>query len=223
VTRRLRLVLLIGSVVLLAAGVAVVLVYRASRQVPEFYRLALEVDPAVQRTASDKMVQQAAALISDVQKQGPWQAVFTEAEINGWLAVERVKNHPELIPETMSDPRVRVEPEGLTLAFRYRDATWEGVVWLTVDLYLVEPNVVALRVRKARAGALPLPLENVLKEVAKATDQLDWQVDWRQAGGDPVAQITIPPLKSHGHRVLQIETLRLEKGRILLAGTTRRT
>ena len=220
--RHLRPVLLVGLLLLLAAAAAVVLLYRTSRQVPEFYRLALEVDPATQRTASDKMVQQTAALIGDVQKQGPWQAVFSEEEINGWLAVERVKTYADLIPDTVTDPRVRIEPESLTLAFGYRDATRQGVVSLALDLYLVEPNVVALRVRKARVGALPLPLESILKEVAKATDQLDWQVDWRQAGGDPVAQITIPPLKSHGGRVVQIETLRLEKGRILVAGTTRR-
>jgi hypothetical protein len=221
VSRQVRLALLTVSLLLVAAGVIVVVLALASRRVPAFYRAALEVDPAAQRAAGDRMVKQIAALAGDVQKQGRWQAVFTEEEINGYLAAELFAQHPELLPARVSDPRVRIEPESLAVAFRYRDPSWEGVVWLAVDLYPVEPNVVALRIRKVRAGALPLPLENVLDQIAQATDRLDWQVAWRQADGDPVAQVTIPPLGTRGKRIVQVEVLRLEQGRIVMAGTTR--
>jgi len=221
VSRQVRIALLTVSLLLLAAGLAVVVLGLASRRVPAFYREALEADPAVLRAAGDRMVKQIAALVGDVQKQGRWQAVFTEEEINGYLAAELFAQHPELLPPTVSDPRVRIEPESLAVAFRYRDPSWEGVVWLAVDLYPVEPNVVALRIRKARAGALPLPLEDVLDQIARATDQLDWEVAWRQADGDPVAQVTIPPFGTRGTRIVQVDVLRLEQGRIVLAGTTK--
>ena len=37
-----------------------------------------------------------------------------------------------------------------------------GRLSLTIDAYLHEPNVLALRIRRARAGALPVPLAQVL-------------------------------------------------------------
>ena len=221
-SRPVRIALLTVSLLLVAAGAAVVVLALASRQVPAFYRAALEADPAVLRPAGDRMVKHIAALVGDVQKQGRWQAVFTEEEINGYLAAELFAQHPELLPPAVSDPRVHIEPESLAVAFRYRDAAWEGVVWLAVDLYPVEPNVVALRIRKARAGALPLPLQDVLDQIALATDRLEWEVAWRQADGDPVAQVTIPPLGARGTRIVQVDVLRLEQGRIVLAGTTKR-
>lgn len=207
--------------VILAAGLF--LVQRAAQHVPEFYAEALQADPARQRIDSQRMTKAAAALASDVGREGRWQAVFSEEEINGWLAVELVEKHADLLGTAVSDPRVKIEPENLTLAFRYRDGRRSVVVSLSVDAYLVEPNVVALRIRKARAGSLPLPLDKILREVSKSTAQLEWQIDWRQAGGDPVAQITIPALGARKNRQAQIETLRLESSKIILAGVTKRT
>ncbi len=215
----------LGVISLLLVIVAAVLFFlqRAAQHVPEFYAAALQADPAARRIAGQRMTKAAAALASDVQREGPWQAVFSEEEINGWLAVELVEKHADLVAAAVSDPRVKIEPDNLTLAFRYRDGRRSVVVSLSVDAYLVEPNVVALRIRKARAGSLPLPLEKILREVSRSTDQLEWRIDWRQAGGDPVAQITIPPLGARKNRQAQIQTLRLERGRILLSGATKRS
>lgn len=211
------LVLALG--LLLVGGFAL---YKATQHVPAFYEEALQADPARQHLASDKMVQHTAALVSDLRREGRWQAVFSEDEINGWLAVDLVQNYKDLLPGTISDPRVLIRPEGMTVGFRYREKGRQSVITLSVDAYLIEPNVVGLRIRKIRAGLLPLPLDDVLKEVARATNQLDWRVDWRQAGGDPVAQITIPPIRDQRNKIIQIETLRLGDKQLSLAGTTRR-
>jgi len=223
VKRWLQLGLGMVSVLLVILAAVLFLVQRAAQHVPEFYTETLQADPARQRIAGQRMTKAAAALASDLQREGRWQAVFSEEEINGWLAVELVEKHADLLAAAVSDPRVKIEPENLTLAFRYRDGRRSVVVSLSVDAYLVEPNVVALRIRKARAGSLPLPLDKILREVSKSTDQLEWQIDWRQAGGDPVAQITIPPLGARRNRQAQIETLRLESGKIVLAGATKRS
>jgi len=223
VKRWLQVGLGLVSVLLVILAAVLFLAQRASQHVPAFYAEALKADPARQRIAGERMTKAAAALASDVQREGRWQAVFTEEDLNAWLAVELVEKHGDLLAAAVSDPRVKIEPDNLTIAFRYRDGGRSVVVSLAIDAYLVEPSVVALRIRKARAGALPLPLDNILREVAKSTDQWEWQVDWRQAGGDPVAQITIPPLGARRNRQAQIETLRLESGKIVLAGATKRT
>jgi hypothetical protein len=221
VRRWLRIVAWSVAGLLLLVGVAAVAFYRASQHVPEFYQKAVEVEPAKQQAASQVMIKRATDLASDVQKSGRWQATFTEDEVNGWLAVDLVKNHPGALPGTISNPRVAITPQGITAACRYRDGRINAVLSLSVDAYLEGPNVVALRVRRARAGALPLPLDDVLKQIARATDRLEWRIEWRQADGDPVALVTIPPPRDKRRRVVELDTLRLGDGEIQVAGTTR--
>ena len=43
-------------------------------------------------------------------KAGHWEIRFTADEINGWLAVDLVKNHPNALPPTLKDPRVSIDP-----------------------------------------------------------------------------------------------------------------
>ena len=208
-------------VVLVIAGV-VFMLYRASQKVPEWYEAKLEADPVRQVEASDEMLQQATALVSDVKKEGQWQAVFTAEQINGWLAVDLVKNHRDLLPPRVSDPRVQIEPGEMTIACRFQQEDLTGVLSLTVDAYMAEPNVVALRVRKARAGLVPLPLEKVLDQISQAASQADLQIQWRQTDGDPVALISLPPTRDEENRLVQVETIRLGEGEVYLGGSTER-
>lgn len=211
----------VAGVLVLLAAVAMLIVWRASQQVPIFYAQAMEqADPVRQRQGSDQMLQRATALGNDVKKEGRWQARFTEEQVNGWLAVDLVKNHPGSLPTTMRDPRVRIEPSGVSLACRYRQGGFQSVLSLTVDVSLANPTTLALRIRHARAGALPLPLDRVLKEVAQAARQGNVRVEWRQIEGDPVALISVGA--AQGRTSVQIDTLTLGQGEIVVAGTTRR-
>ena len=194
--------------------------HRASQYVPEFYGTAIQADPIVQKDASDKMLQKAAALVSDVSNEDEWKSLFTEEEINGWLAVDLVENHPDALSPSVTDPRVSIKPDRLTLACRYDHGNWQSVLSITVDIYLAEPNVVALRIRKARAGAVPLPLEEVLDQIAMAARKMDVQLRWQQAEGDPVALVPIRPPRDDNERVVRIESIKLGDGEVYLAGSS---
>jgi hypothetical protein len=208
-----------GTVVLLLA-VGLVGLYFAARQAPEFYEKALQADPVAQAKASDEMLQQATALASDVKAEGRWHGLFTEEQINGWLAVDLIQNHPTLLPWGVSDPRVNITPQEVTVACRVRRRKIDSVVTLSVDAYVAEPNVVALRVRGARAGLLPLPLPRILEEIAENARRLDLAVQWQHVEGDPVALISIPPPRDERDKRVCIEKLHLGKGEIYLAGRT---
>jgi hypothetical protein len=194
----------------------------ALQQVPDFYAKALRADPQQQALDAQRMTKQTAALVSDVQKVGRWQTRFTESQINGWLATELGGLHPEYLPDVLSDPRVKITPSAVTVAARYTDGGRDIVVSLAADLYLAEPNVVGLRIRKARAGVLPFPLETVLREISHATDQWQWRVQWRQADGDPVAEITVPAVHQRRDRAVSVDLIQLGDGEIILGGTTQR-
>lgn len=208
--------------VLLALGVGALVLYRASQQVPQFYQQALDAPPNAEEEASSEMLQLAAALASDVEKEGKWQTVVTAEQINGWLAVDMVRNHGDLLPSSLSDPRVAIEPERMMIACRLDRGGWQCVVSLAVDVYLAEPDVVAVRIREARAGALPLPLQDILERISEEADQTDVDVRWRQAEGDPVVEIPIPQPRDTKGRAIRIETLQLAEGKVYLSGVTER-
>ncbi len=217
-SRKLRLT--IGIVVILVLLVILLLLglYGASRHEPAFYREALEIEPAVLEKGSDQMLQRTTALVSAVKKKGSWKALFTTEQINGWLAVDRVKNHPKALPSELRDPRVIINAKQIIIACRYEHGGVNSVLSLTVEPSVPEPNVVALRIVKARAGLLPVPLSGVLGRISEAARGMDFQLRWLHAGGDPVAMISFPP--SDG-RFVGIETLRLSDGEIFVAGSTR--
>jgi hypothetical protein len=211
---------LVGLVLLVA--VALFALYRAAQQVPEEYQQALQVDPAAQAEASDQMLRQATALRSDVEEEGRWQALFSADEINGWLAVDLAENHPDALPEGVSDPRVVFQPDEATLFCRVRRGNLTSVVSLSIDFYLPEPNQVAVRVRGARAGVVPLPLEKIVERISRSAERLDLRLRWRQTDGDPVAMISVAPTWNGEDKLVYVEELRLGDGEVFVAGTTKK-
>jgi hypothetical protein len=228
--RRLKIAAWLSAAGIAALALAGFLLYRAGRHVPEFYREALAADPENQRTASHKIEQRAAALASNAQKEGDWHEVFTAEQINGWLAVklkpwlelELGKSSAEDTLAQIANPRVAITPGQFLLAFKYRNGFVATVVSLTVDVRLDEPNVIALRVRKARAGSLPLPLDPFMKEISAAAGQSGWRIQWSEVQGDPEARISIPSFHTRKNQESRLEALQLNDGELYVAGSTRR-
>jgi hypothetical protein len=219
----LRITLLATCGVLLVVAIALFVLYLAARQVPEFYRQAMTADPLAQKQASGRMMENAARLNNSLRTDGRWQSECTAEEINGWLATELPRSEPPVLPPELHDPRVAIDPDGITLAARAEGGGLAGVVSLKLDVYLESPQVLALRIRKARAGAVPWPLGEITRSITQAAEHADLPLRWRQADGDPVALITIPALRIE-HRVMavRLDSVRLEKGRIVLTGTSHR-
>jgi hypothetical protein len=205
--------------VLLVAG-GLLGVYAATQRVPEVYRQALMMESDRQEKGSDETLQRATALASDVQREGHWSALFKVEQINGWLAVDLVENHADTLPPSVSDPRVAIRPDEVTFFCRFDHGRFKSVLSLSVDAYLSEPNVVALRIRRARAGILPLPLDEVLEHVTEAAGRWNLRIRWRQAQGDPVALISLPPPRDAEGKRVQLEDLRLGDGELYVAGST---
>jgi hypothetical protein len=179
----------------------------------------MELEPETLEKGSDQMLRQAAALEGAVVKVGHWEALFTAEQINGWLAVDRAQNYPNSLPPTMSDPRVAIDPKQVTFACRYQEGSTNSVLSLTIEPSVPEPNVLALRIVKARAGLLPLPLGQVLDQFTEAAHDMQLHLEWRRVGGDPVAMVSLP---EDDDRQVRIDTLRLGDGEIYVAGSTRR-
>ena len=109
--------------------------------------------------ASDALLREAAALVSDLHKSGRWQALFTAEQINGWLAYDMLQNHPHLFPPAISDLRVAIQQDRAQIAFRWTKPAWSAIVFLETQIFLREENVVAMRICKARAGSAAVAVE----------------------------------------------------------------
>ena len=141
--------------------------YHASQQMPDFYAEALVATAEQQADAGYELEQEVLDLHTDLQQLPTWEAFFSEAELNGWLAADLPRKFPRFLPPEIDSPRVDLEEGQLKLACRYRSGGLTTVVHLTVFVRMAdEPNTIAIRFSKARAGALPLPLKSFLDHVS---------------------------------------------------------
>ncbi len=216
-----RILFILGSVAALFLLIVLLTLYIALRRQPQWYvEAAAPADRRGEEKASDQMLERVADLTSALETKGDWKIVFTAEEINGWLTVDMPKNHPDLLPAELTDPRVKIEADGVTLAARYGGRGISTVVSLKVDVYLSEENVVAVRIRKARAGSLPWSVGRVVDGLSDAAARSEVRLSRSQIGSDPVVLIKIPKVQGPGRRQVRVTTLRLEEGKIVAAGNT---
>lgn len=217
--RKLRIAALVGVGLLLTGGGVALFMYRATQRVPLFYEQALAQDTDAAAQANDECLQQLTALASDLRRPGQWQAVFTAEQINGWLAVDLERNYPELLPAEIQAPRVAISGQHATVGCKVIQGDVSTVFSLSLDVYLSEPNVLALRLRGAHAGALPMPLAKVLGAITEGARKADVPLEWRQNGGDPVAIISLAE-SNDADKFGQIDTIELRDGALWIAGHT---
>ena len=194
-------------------------VYRSIHWVPSFYAQQLTVENEVLVEKGQQMEQGVQELHQEVQDEGHWEAVFSEEEINGWLAVELKEKFPRMLPHRIRQPRVSLS-RGLTkFACQYDSPDLQAVLSLDVNVSMSEePNVVAVRVKRARIGAVPGLMQLAIGHISNAAIRARIPLRWTEVDGDPLALVTIPDdMVLKGHRV-HIDALNVEEGAVYLAG-----
>ena len=214
----------------LSAGLVVVgcvglyLLYRALQHVPAFYEQSLAQAPAPieQRRLGDALERQSLQVRNAARRVGRWEAVFTDEQINAWLAVDLPRRLPAALPPGVRDPRTRITEREVQLGCTYEEPRLRTVVSLVADVYLTDrPNEVAVRIKSLRAGRLPLPLSHVLERIAEKAGQWRADLTWSQQDGNPVALIRVPTQHPEQPQLrLCLETVELREGRVVFAGRT---
>ncbi len=221
VLRKLRLICWIAGPLVLLLGLGLGALYLAFKHVPAFYERALRVDRATLEQGSDELLQRTARLASDLKREDRWELLLTEQQINGFLAVELPRNHPEALPPALRDPRVAIEPDCIRLGCTYDQAGGpQSVMSVVVQPYLQGPDRLALRIAGAWAGALPLPLATLTSYISEAAGREGFHLQWVRTEDDPLALVGLPEFVADGHRV-HIDQLRLGRGEIYLSEAAR--
>lgn len=196
--------------------------FRAAQQEPAFYRQAMRVEPQQQAQAGDELEQELLELSNDVRTAGQWEAVFSEEQINGWLAADLPEKFPGMLPEGVESPRVAIHEDEVQIAARYQDKLMSSVVSIALDVCLTdESNTLAVTIKKIRAGVLPVPIRQFLDRISRTAKKGDIALRWSQEEGNPVALVTIPSSREdYAHREIYVETIELREGEVYMSGRT---
>lgn len=187
---------------------------------PTFYR-ALASVPRAQREAKAKhFVASSLQLRNDISNEKEWQAVFTDQEVNAWLAEDLVTHFADQIPPEIHEPRVAFEADRVTLAFQLDQGPIRSVIWVVAQARVPEDNVLALTLEKIRAGVVPISADRIMGPIAAQAKEHGLDVRWTRERDLPVALIRYKP--DRGRSDVVLERLSVRQGQIRLSGRSDR-
>jgi hypothetical protein len=187
---------------------------------PRFYRAIVQLPHAQQEAKAKRFVAQSLQLRNDICNEPSWEAIFTDQEVNAWLAEDLVTHFADQLPCGVHDPRVVFEIDRATLAFRLDRGPLTSVIWVVAGIRVPEGNVVELTLEKIRAGALPFSADRLIDQITEQARGRGLDIQWKHDGDLPVAVIRYTPSAVRDDVVL--EQLQICSGQIRLAGRSQR-
>ncbi len=207
----------LGGFALLGAGAAAYVLQEIDKVQP-FYAAAIQTDRQDLEIAGRRAEHRVETLLEVPKGTDRWETVFTDEEVNGWLAVILEEEYADLLPPEVTDPRVAFTPGGCKIGYRYQGRRIEGVVSVEGDAYMDADDVPAVRLRRAWFGGLPLPMSRVVEEITDSAAKLKIPIRWSEHEGDPVLLASVADALSTDEERRQLEQLELRDGELLLAG-----
>ncbi len=215
--QRLLIVIFVGLLLIVAA--CGFFTYQV-QQVPEFYERAITAPAVEQREAAEQFEHQAIELQNQIRRENDWHLELTADEVNGWLATALPEKFPGTLPPEISEPRVAIERDRLHIAAKVQTRGITTVVSIALSAFLTdEPNTVAIRIHKAAAGNVPLPLARHLEQITMEAAKRKVMIRWQEIEGDPQAIVTLPIAEPGDKRHIIIRSLQLLQGKLTAAGT----
>ena len=220
--RTFRLIAYSLLAVLLVLLLTLYALYLSAQRPPKFYRDSLEVAADLQQARNKEMLRKVRLLNNAIQKTDvPWEGRFSNGELNGYLAVEVGKASSNLFPPEVKEPRLFVRDRQLDFACRLEQGQLTGILHLSIDVTVSEPNLLTLRLRRVAFGRLPISRERPTQMLLDGLRKQGYTVTEGVQGGDPI--FTIPlDLKYGKDKKVQLENIELLEGGIRVSGTSRR-
>ena len=211
--------------VALVAAVAVLLItpgaaWLSLRYQPVFYRATRTLTPAQREAKAKHFVASSLQLRNDITNERSWSAVFTDTEVNAWLAEDLMTHFADQIPPEVHEPRISFEHDRVTLAFGLDRGPIRSVIWAVARISVPEDNVLAVSVEKVRAGMIPIPIDRVLGPLLAAARDRGLDVRWKDKADTPTALIRFRP--DNGRTDVVLERLTISQGKIRFAGRSDR-
>lgn len=188
---------------------------------PNFYRAMVTVSREKQEVEAKRFVAQSLQLRNDIVNEPTWEAVFSDQEVNAWLAGDLVTHFADQLPPGVHEPRIMFEMDTVTLGFELDQGPVRSVIWVVARPYVPEPNVLELSLEKIRAGMLPVPAEKILDRITEHAQKQGLNLTWKRDGEFPVAVIRYAPVD--GRSDVLLDRIDILKGEVRLAGRSDRS
>jgi hypothetical protein len=206
----------LGIVVSIPTGAWLCLTYQ-----PSYYRAMVRLTREQRAGQAKKFVAQSLQLRNDICNEPTWEAVFTDQEVNAWLAEDLVTHFADQLPPEVHEPRVLFDLDRMTLAFQLRQGGVQSVITVVARPRVPHGNTVELTLEKIRAGILPVPPDHVLDRIIEYARYHGVDVEWSRKDGYPVVVIRYTP--NIDREDVELEELQILSGQIRLAGHSDRT
>jgi hypothetical protein len=183
---------------------------------PSYYRELIRRTRKPRAGQAQKFVAQSLQLRNDICNEPTWEAVFSDEEVNAWLAEDLVTHFADQLPPEVNEPRVWFDVDHITLAFLLRQGGVQSVITVVARPRVPEGNTVELTLEKIRAGILPVPADNVLDRIIEYARYHGVDVEWARRDGYPVVVMRYTP--NIQREDVQLEELHIMAGRMRLSG-----
>jgi hypothetical protein len=201
-------------------GIAVWILYLSAQKEPKFYQQALAISEQTLAAEGDEFEKRVLELQNDARTKIEWQVVFTESQLNGWLAADLSKKFPNALPPQVSDLRVGLSKDDLRIACRVKSGRFKGIVQARADAFCTDvPGQIAIQVKQVGTGLLPIPINSIADRVSESLRRVGLPVEWSEIDSDPVALISLPgdTMKIGDHRI-QIESIQMLEKKMVVSG-----
>jgi hypothetical protein len=187
---------------------------------PYYYRAMVGLTREQRAGRAKKFVAQSLQLRNDICNEPSWEAVFTDQEVNAWLAEDLVTHFADRLPPEINEPRLMFEADRIILAFQLRQGAVHSVITVVARPRVPGENTVELTLEKIRAGILPVPADNILDRIIEYARSHGVDAEWARKDGFPVVVMRYTP---HVEREdVQLEELQISDHQIRLAGRSDR-
>ena len=95
---------------------------------PSYYRAMVSQSREQRAGKARKFVAQGLQLRNDIVNEPNWEAVFSDQEVNAWLAEDLVSHFADQLPPEVHEPRVLFELDRIILAFQLRQRGVQSVI-----------------------------------------------------------------------------------------------
>jgi hypothetical protein len=213
---------LISSLVVLAGVGMVWLLAIQSQRIPQFYAEALQTNLAQAGEDGEEFERKLVQLRNVYRKSQPWSIEITQDQLNGWLISDLPEKFASSLPKGVSDPRVVFAQDEFKLAFKYQLAGITGVVVVTVDIFCTDtPNEIAIKLKSARTGWLPLPIGPWLEKFAEGIHKAGVSVYWSGSDDTPVVVAQIPgSVTRNSNRLVVVDAIDVQADKVIIVGTS---
>ena len=211
------------AVMLVSCAAVGLLIFHSTQRFPDFYRTALQMDAHSSAVSGDEMEINVFELQNKLRHGGQWSAVFTQDQINGWLASDLPEKFPTALPPMVQEPRICLAKNQVHLAFQLQSERMKGVVTAAGEIFCTDiPNLVAIKIDFVKYGLLPIPIERWADQISEGFHKIGLHVTWTESEGAPVCLLKLPD--QYGdipENRFTVESIAVSKQKMQLAGQTR--